>query len=111
MVLGDADEVETLVFDEVDAGVGGTTAVALAQVLSDLAESHQVVCVTHLPQVAVAGDAHFVVRKVEGPDGVPETRIDEVEGEERVAEIARMLAGDESEASLAHARELLTGRG
>lgn len=108
VVLGDADEVETLVFDEVDAGVGGTTAVALAQVLSDLAESHQVICVTHLPQVAVAGDSHFVVRKVEGADGVPETRIEEVEGEERVAEIARMLAGDESEASLAHARELLS---
>ncbi len=111
VVLGDADEVETLVFDEVDAGVGGTTAVALAQVLSDLAGSHQVVCVTHLPQVAVAGDTHFVVRKVEGADGVPETRIEEVDGEERVAEIARMLAGDESEASLAHARELLADRG
>lgn len=107
VVLGAADAVETLVFDEVDAGVGGTTAVALAAVLKDLAASHQVICVTHLPQVAVAGDRHYVVRKEEGPDAVPETLLVEVDGEERVAEVARMLAGDESQASLAHARELL----
>ena len=111
VVLGEADAVDTLVFDEVDAGVGGATAVALATVLSDLARTHQVVVVTHLAQVAVAATRHYVVRKTEGnaQDGVPQTHIDEVVGEDRVAEVARLLSGDMSTPSLEHARALLDG--
>ena len=105
VVLGEADKVETLVFDEVDAGVGGATAVALAQVLADLARTHQVIVVTHLAQVAVVADRHYLVRKSGGDR--PETLIEEVGGEQRVEEISRMLSGDTSEASLAHAREML----
>ena len=105
VVLGEADGTETLVFDEVDAGVGGATAVALAQVLARLAQTHQVIVVTHLAQVAVMGERHYLVRKSGGD--VPETQLAEISGEERVAEIARMLSGDMSEASLAHAREML----
>ncbi len=108
VVLGEADSTETLVFDEVDAGVGGATAVALADVLAQLARTHQVIVVTHLAQVAVRGSRHFLVRKDEGEgDGTPHTSLDEIVGEARVAEIARMLSGDTGEASLAHARELL----
>lgn len=105
VVLGEADGTETLVFDEVDAGVGGATAVALAHVLARLARTHQVIVVTHLAQVAVMGQRHYLVSKSGGD--VPETTIRPIEGEERVREIARMLSGDESEASLAHAREML----
>ena len=105
VVLGEADRTETLVFDEVDAGVGGATAVALAQVLARLTRTHQVIVVTHLAQVAVMGERHYVVRKSGG--AIPETTLDEVEGERRVAEVARMLSGDTSETSLAHAREML----
>ena len=108
VVLGQVDEVDTLVFDEVDAGVGGSTANALAEVLADLAKSHQVIVVTHLAQVAVRGQAHYVVRKVEGADGVPETDLHELSAEERPAEIARMLSGDTTETSLAHAKEMLS---
>lgn len=108
VALGERDNTSTLVFDEVDAGVGGATAVALAAVLADLARTHQVLVVTHLAQVAVAADAHFVVHKEES-DGIPETTLCEVEGESRVAEVARMLSGDAREASLAHAREMLAG--
>lgn len=108
VVLGEADSTETLVFDEVDAGVGGATAVALADVLAQLALTHQVIVVTHLAQVAVRGTRHFLVRKDEGDgDGTPCTTLDEITGEARVAEIARMLSGDTGEASLAHARDLL----
>ena len=107
VALGQADEVDTLVFDEVDAGVGGTTAVALAEVIADLAKSHQVIVVTHLAQVAVRADAHYAVRKQEGEDARPETVLVKLSEEERPAEIARMLSGDETEASLAHAREML----
>lgn len=105
VVLGEADGTETLVFDEVDAGVGGATAVALAQVLARLAKTHQVIVVTHLAQVAVMGESHYLVRKSGGD--VPETSLVEIEGDERVAEIARMLSGDTGETSLAHAREML----
>lgn len=105
VVLGNADGVDTLVFDEVDAGVGGSTARALAGVLADLASTHQVIVVTHLAQVAVMADKHYVVSKE--PGDVPQTHLDEVTGEARTAEIARMLSGDQSEASLAHAKQML----
>lgn len=106
VVLGESDSAETLVFDEVDAGVGGATAVALAGVLADLARTHQVIVVTHLAQVAVAADEHYLVSKSAGD--VPETTLTPIFGEDRVREVARMLSGDTGEASLAHARELLS---
>lgn len=111
VVLGEADGVDTLVFDEVDAGVGGSTARSLAVVLADLAKTHQVIVVTHLAQVAVMGQRHYLVSKAEGPDGRPETSLTEIAGDQRVAEVARMLSGDTSEISLAHARELLSEAG
>lgn len=101
-VLGAKDDVQVLVFDEVDAGVGGAVAVALAQLLRELAETHQVVVVTHLAQVAVFGDVHYVVQR-----NGDKTSLVCVEGEARVGEIARMLSGSITDASLAHARELL----
>ena len=108
VVLGEVDDVDTLVFDEVDAGVGGSTAVALADVLADLARTHQVIVVTHLAQVAVRGQAHYVVRKAAGDENaLPETDLRQLSIDERPAEIARMLSGDATETSLAHARELL----
>lgn len=110
VVLGDADDCETLVFDEVDAGVGGATAVALAGVLASLARTHQVIVVTHLAQVAVAAERHYLVRKREGTGGVPETTLTEISGEDRVAEIARMLSGDTGTASRDLAREMLAAR-
>lgn len=111
VVLGEADDCETLVFDEVDAGVGGATAVALAGVLARLAQTHQVIVVTHLAQVAVAAEKHYLVRKSAGEGGVPETSLVEITGEDRVAEVARMLSGDTGEASRDLAREMLASRG
>lgn len=110
VVLGESDAVDTLVFDEVDAGVGGATARSLAQVLADLARTHQVIVVTHLAQVAVQGSVHYVVRRSDDGD-MPETRLVRVEGSDRVTEIARLLSGDASDESLAHARQLLSEAG
>ncbi len=104
--LGRADTVETLVFDEVDAGIGGATAMAIGARLAALARSHQVIVVTHLAQVAAFADAHLVVRKVETSGGVATTVVP-VEGEMRVDELARMLSGGVSAASRTHAAELL----
>jgi DNA repair protein RecN (Recombination protein N) len=104
-VLGAADTVETLVFDEIDAGIGGATAVAVGRRLAELARGRQVIVVTHLAQVAAFADAQLVVRKSAGRDAA--TEVERVDGDARVAEIARMLAGNSSDASIAHARELL----
>ena len=80
----------------------------LADVLADLARTHQVIVVTHLAQVAVRGQAHYVVRKAAGDEGaMPETDLRQLPESERPAEIARMLSGDATETSLAHAREML----
>lgn len=110
VVLGEADAVDTLVFDEVDAGVGGSTARSLAQVLADLARTHQVIVVTHLAQVAVQGSVHYVVCRDDAAD-IPETNLVRVEGADRIAEIARLLSGDATEESLAHAKQLLAEAG
>ena len=98
----------TFIFDEVDAGVGGKSAVELGRRLARLARGAQVIVVTHLAQVASWADAQFVVSKGErsSDDGVA-TTVHEVRGADREREIARMLSGSESETSLDHARELL----
>ena len=105
-VLGGADDVPVLVFDEVDAGIGGVTGLAVGARLAGLATDRQVIVVTHLPQVAVYAAHHLVVDK-SVVDGRTVTRVEPVEGEARVAEIARMLSGGDSDASLTHAQELL----
>ena len=107
VVAGGSVPPMTFIFDEVDAGVGGKTAVELGARLAKLAQSAQVIVVTHLPQVASWADEQYVVAKGEMDDGSIATTIKQVRGEARVHEIARMLSGSESEASLEHAEELL----
>lgn len=108
VVLAHADTVQTLVFDEVDAGVGGRAAVEIGRRLATLARSHQVLVVTHLPQVAAFADRHLVVDKGTAK-GITRSGVTVLAQEERVAELARMLAGlDETETGRAHAEELLT---
>lgn len=106
VALGSADSCDTLVFDEVDAGVGGATAVALANVLADLAKTHQVIVVTHLAQVAVVAERHYLVQKSGGE--LPETTIEPISGDARIREVARMLSGSTDNASIGLAREMLT---
>jgi DNA repair protein RecN (Recombination protein N) len=106
---GDDRQPRTLVFDEVDAGIGGTAAVAVGNALAELSgDDNQVLVVTHLAQVAACADHQLVVSKqVDG--GLTYTSVAAVEGEPRVAEIARMLSGADTEAALEHARQLLDG--
>jgi DNA repair protein RecN (Recombination protein N) len=98
----------TYIFDEVDAGIGGETAMAVGAKLRELGERNQVLTITHLPQIASEALSHVVVSKEEA-GGRTITRIHRVEGEERLKEMARMLSGRIDEASLAHASELLVG--
>ena len=96
-----------LVFDEVDAGIGGEAADRVGRQLAKLAAEHQVLCITHLPQIAAFANRHFRVRK-RTQKGRTTTRIDVVEGKERVAEIARMAGGEKAgEGARKYARELL----
>ncbi len=109
VVLADADPVPTMIFDEVDAGVGGRAAVEIGRRLARLARSHQVVVVTHLPQVAAYADRHLMVDKASYATGLTRSGVRELDGEERIGELARMLAGlDDTETGRAHAQELLT---
>ena len=106
VVLSDADPVSTLVFDEVDAGVGGRAATEIGRRLALLAGTHQVIVVTHLAQVAAFADRQFVVDS--SADGaVRAASVREVSGEDRRVELARMLGGTDGPTALAHAADLL----
>lgn len=98
----------TLIFDEIDAGIGGRVAELVGQRLKQLAATHQVFCVTHLPQIAKFADVHYRVRKEVDPKRGTEVQVDRLSQEERVTELARMLAGERvTEITRRHARELL----
>lgn len=93
-VLADSDDIPTLIFDEIDTGISGRTAQKVSERLSYIAEKHQVLCITHLPQIAAMADTHFEIRKnVE--NGVTVTRIHKLNHEEQVEELARLLGGAE----------------
>jgi DNA repair protein RecN (Recombination protein N) len=105
--LGAGDGSPTLVFDEIDAGVGGNTARAVGQRLRELASGRQVLCITHLPHVASLADSHYRITK-RAPGGEALATVERVAGEELVAEIVRMLGGRRGDkAASRHARELL----
>ena len=109
VALAGADPVPTMVFDEVDAGVGGRAAVEIGRRLARLAARHQVVVVTHLPQVAAYADRHLVVDKsARNGSGPARSRVRTLDEPDRVVELARMLAGlDDTSTGRAHAEELL----
>jgi DNA repair protein RecN (Recombination protein N) len=100
-------EAQTLIFDEVDSGVGGAVAETVGRLMKQLGKDRQVMAVTHLPQVAACSDHHLVVAK-KAENGKTMSTVEPVHGEERVAEIARMLGGERlSSTTLAHAKEML----
>jgi DNA repair protein RecN (Recombination protein N) len=106
-ILAETDAVETIVFDEVDAGIGGGTAEVVGRKLSELAGRHQIICITHLPQIAKFGEHHFGISKHVAA-GRTQTAIRPLSAEDRYREIARMLGGEEiTQTTMDHARELL----
>lgn len=107
-VLATVDEIPVLVFDEVDANIGGETASAVGEKMRQLAKARQVLCITHLPQVAAQATAHYVVTK-DTRAGRTISEIHLLEGKERVSELARMLGG-QSDAARKHAAALLGSR-
>ena len=107
--LAGSDNIPVLVFDEIDAGIGGEVASSIGRHMKALAGFHQILCITHLASIAVYADNHIKVKKSER-DNRTHTDLFALEGNERVVEIARMLSGDsEGSASLTHAEEMLNG--
>lgn len=106
-VIADRDEVETLIFDEIDAGISGKTAWKVSEKLGMLSKKRQVICITHLPQIAAQADTHFYIEKnVE--NGATRTTISPLTEEKRISEIARLLGGEEiSAAALQNAEDLI----
>ncbi len=105
-VLADSDDIPTLIFDEIDTGISGRTAQKVSEKLAYIARSHQVICITHLPQIAAMADAHFVIEKAV-TKGRTATEIHLLGQEESVEELARLLGGAEiTEAVLQNAREM-----
>lgn len=107
VVFAETDPVPSLIFDEIDSGIGGAVANHVAQALAKLAANHQVICVTHLAQIAATAGAHYHVAKTTERKRT-QTCVLEVRGEARVEEVARLLDGKLSGASLEHARTLLS---
>ena len=108
-ILAETDSVETVIFDEVDAGIGGGTAEVVGRKLAELARHHQVVCITHLPQIARFGRHHYRIAK-DIQSGRTRTTITLLDERGRIEELARMLGGvDITPTTLKHARELLQG--
>jgi DNA repair protein RecN (Recombination protein N) len=105
-ILADVDDMPILIFDEVDAGIGGRTAESVGRRLKKISNKHQVLCTTHLPQIASLGDFHLQITKRQR-NGKVYVEVKEVSGRERQDEIARMLSGKVTDASLKHAQELL----
>jgi DNA repair protein RecN (Recombination protein N) len=104
-VLARADEVPSLIFDEIDQGIGGRVGMVVGQKLWNLSRSHQVFCVTHLPQLAVFGDQHYQVQKLV-KEGRTLTRVEKLDGEQRLLELSQML-GEVGEGTLRSAHDLL----
>ena len=106
VVLAGHDAIPTLVFDEVDQGIGGEVGGKVGEALAEVAAGRQVLVITHLPQIAVRADHHVVITKG-ARGGVATSDIRGVSGEDRTREVARMLGDPDLEAALKHARELL----
>ena len=105
-ILAKGDKIPVLIFDEIDAGIGGRAAETVGQKLKNLSSIHQILCITHLPQIASYADTHLKIEKtIKGRRTTVE--IKKMGKKERTAEIARMLSGDRTEVSMKHAREIL----
>ena len=105
-VFANSDDIGTVIFDEIDTGVSGKTSQAIAQQLSKLAKTHQILSITHQPIIAACADTHFHVSKIQTENSV-EVQVKKLSGEERESILAKMLSGNENAESLNLAREML----
>jgi len=108
-ILSDRLDRRTIIFDEIDSGIGGKTSELLAEFIHDIGKFHQVLCISHLPQIASYGDRHFSIEKISGSNN-SEVKVKILDENERRVEIARMLSGSDTELALRHADELIKNK-
>ena len=105
--VASADHLPTMIFDEIDTGISGEVALRVGEIMRTMSKGHQLICITHVPQIARIADRHFYIYK-DSSKGRTNTRIKILEGQDRIIEIAKMLSGEKvSDAALANARELV----
>jgi len=105
-ILADTDKIACLIFDEIDTGVSGRTAQIVGEKLYQISRNHQVVCITHLPQIACLADSHFLIEKITN-DTATNTKIDKLNKNKIILEIGRLLGGKLTEITLKHAKEMI----
>lgn len=105
-ILSDRLDKRTIIFDEIDSGIGGKVSELLAEFIYDIGKYHQVLCISHLPQIASYSDRHFSIEKISGNKS-SEVKVKILDENERKIEIARMLSGSDTELALMHAEELI----
>lgn len=106
-ILAQVDQVPTLIFDEIDTGISGKTAQVVGEHMVDIANQHQVICITHLPQIAALADCHFLIEKEEVGDAT-RTKVNKLSKSDRIQEVGRLLGGAITEITLQHAEEIIT---
>ena len=106
-ILANVDKVDTLIFDEIDTGISGNTAQIVGEKLREIAEKHQIICITHLPQIASMANEHFLIEKNVVEDNT-KTTVTRLTSKERVNEIGRLLGGELTDLTLKHAKEMIT---
>ena len=105
--VASADHLPTMIFDEIDTGISGEVALRVGEIMRTMSKGHQLICITHVPQIARIADRHFYIYK-DSSKGKTNTRIKTLEDQDRIIEIAKMLSGEKvSDAALANARELV----
>jgi len=106
-IIGDYDEIPTMIFDEIDSGISGIAASVVGRKLKEISQKHQIICITHLPQIAAFGDHNYRISK-RSDDSMTYTSVDSLSHDDKVLEIARLLGGDNvTDTTLASARELI----
>lgn len=105
-VLADVDEVETLVFDEIDTGISGIAGSKVAEKMKQISKTHQIICVTHLATIAAKGDSNYYINK-EVKTGKTKTNISLLKGDKLIEEIARIASGEVTQVSIQYAKELI----
>jgi DNA repair protein RecN (Recombination protein N) len=107
-IIGEMDNIPTMIFDEIDTGISGATAAVVGEKLEKIAEAHQVICITHLPQIASRGESHFRIEKTSDEIST-HTTVVPLSREERIEELARLLSGTViSDTARQQAKELLS---
>lgn len=105
-ILAHIDNIPTLIFDEIDTGISGITAQIVGEKLYDIANNRQVICITHLPQIAAMADVHFLIEKKSGKN-ITKTSVDKLDNNKRLYELGRLLGGEITEITLKHAAEMI----